>query len=711
MYNPFKKKENPMYNNMSSTSYIQSADYKRYRKDEGLRKESGIFEKMCFFCGKIIQLKFGKKMQANLERDIRIGRLSIKPEDVGALLIITLGMMALVLIPLSIFYFDGSMRFGIWVFPLAWAYYIFTYPSFRAQVVKIQASDESLKVILYMAMYLELNPNLENAVRFAAEHIEGPLEQDLSKLLWDLEFGVYRDVRQALGNYMQLWLDWNVEFVKSLELLIDSLSRAGDERIKFLEKALTYILDNSYANMRDYSRALENPIKLIQAMGILLPLMGLIMFPMVSIFLSGDSQVIDPMFIGVGYTIVLPLILSFVMRRILMRRPGAFAFPSLKNVRNLPPDNVLPLKLGKKYIYLHLKTTAVVVALIFMIPGLMQLYAYNTHVSYINKVCHGEEFCFRDHWKTFMEDQYEPDIVFSNMLQVMTIIWGAALGIIIFCYGRSAKKQKLRSEITEIERDLFIGLTELENSLSRGTPIERSIYHVLGEYERMRMKESPLFRFFMDLLNNMQKIGDTFPNAIFDKNHGSILKFPSILLRNVMKMIVDAIPRGSQVITRNISIITRYIVNTRKVEELIKDLLEQVASTMKMQASFIAPLISAVCVAMAALIVQILQRIAEKMEEIEQSIGTGTTGGGMSETLDMVNMRNVMPPTMLLLIVGVYLIELIVLLSYFANGIEHGFDQINRDMLTVKSMITGIGLFSGIVLIALGMFGPFMYGI
>ncbi|MEA3342578.1 MAG: hypothetical protein U9Q92_00290 [archaeon] len=707
MLNPFKKKENLQYNNITTNPRLVSADYKTYRKDEKLRIESTFFEKMCFLSGKLIQLKFGKKMQDSLEKSIRVGRLSVNPEDVGALLLVSLGLMTLILLPLSLFYFEGSMRFGIWVFPVAWSYYVLTYPAFRAQVVKIQAADESLKVVLYMAMYLELNPNLENAVKFAAEHIEGPLENDLSKMLWDLEFGVYTDVRQALGNYMQLWLDWNVEFVKSLELLIDSLSRAGDDRKKLLDKSLTYILDNSYANMRDYSRALENPIKIIQAMGILLPLMGLIMFPMVSIFLSGESQIVDPMFIGVGYTIMLPMILFFLMRRILLRRPGAFAFPSLKNARNLPPDNVFPINIGKKHIYLHLKITAILVAIIFMIPGLIQLYSYDQRVQQIDNICHSEKMCFRDRWATFMEEQYDPKVVFNNMLQVMTIIWGIALGIIIFCYGRSAKKQKLRQEITEIERDLFIGLTELENSLSRGTPIERSIYHVLGEYERMRMKESPLFQFFMDVLNNMQKIGDTFTNAVFDKNHGSILKYPSILLRNVMKMIVDAIPRGSEVITQNISIITRYIVNTRKVEELIKDLLEQVASTMKVMASFIAPLISAVCVAMAALIVQMLEKISQKMEELDKDMSTGD--GGMSETLNMVNMKNIMPPTMLLLIVGIYLIELVVLLSYFANGIEHGFDQINRDMLTVKNMAIAMLLFSGLVLVSLGLFGSFIY--
>ncbi len=707
MLNPFRKKEKLQYNNITNNPRLVSADYKTYRKDEKLKRESTFFEKMCFLSGKLIQLKFGKKMQDNLEKNIRVGRLSIKPEEVGALLLVSLGLMALILLPLSLFYFDGSMRFGIWIFPVAWSYYVLTYPAFRAQVIKIQAADESLKVVLYMAMYLELNPNLENAVKFAAEHIEGPLENDLSKMLWDLEFGVYTDVRQALGNYMQLWLDWNVEFVKSLELLIDSLSRSGEDRKKLLDKSLTYILDNSYANMRDYSRALENPIKMIQAMGILLPLMGLIMLPMVSIFLSGENQIADPMFIGVGYTIMLPMILFFLMRRILLKRPGAFAFPSLKNARNLPPDSVFPIKLGKKYIYLHLKTTAILVALIFMIPGLVQLYDYDQHVKYIDKICHSEKMCFKGQWAMFMEEQYDPKYVFNNMLQVMTIIWGIALGIIIFCYGRSAKKQKLRQEITEIERDMFIGLTELENSLSRGTPIERSVYHVLGEYERMRMKESPLFRFFMDILNNMQKIGDTFTNAVFDKNHGSVLKYPSILLRNVMKMIVDAIPRGSEVITQNISIITRYIVNTRKVEELIKDLLEQVASAMKVMASFIAPLISAVCVAMAALIVQMLQKISKKLEELDDNIGTGE--GGMSETLNMVNMKNVMPPTILLLIVGIYLIELVVLLSYFANGIEHGFDQINRDMLTVKNMAIAMLLFSGLVLASLGLFGSFIY--
>ncbi|MFH1431978.1 MAG: hypothetical protein ABIG84_02060 [archaeon] len=709
MFNPFRKRQQNT-SNISNDPRILSADYKKYRTDEKLKSDSSLFEKMCFFSGRIVQLKFSQKMQEKLETDIRVGRLAIKADDVGGLLVISLALMSLLLIPLSLFYFDNSMRYGIWIFPMAWSYYVLTYPAFRAQVIKIQAADESLKVVLYMAMYLELNPNLENAVRFAAEHIEGPLEKDLSKLLWDLEIGVYTDIHQALGKYMQLWLDWNVEFVKSVELLIDSLSRPDEDRKKLLEKALTYILDNSYANMREYSRALENPIKLIQAMGVLLPLMGLIMFPMVSIFLNGDGQTVDPMFIGVGYTVILPMILFFLMRRILMTRPGAFAYPSLKNARGLPPDNVFPLKLGGRYFYLPLKATAILLAIIVMVPGVFQLYGYNEQVSYIQRICGKSPDCFKANWAGFMEKQYDPDVIFNNMLLVMTIMWGGALGIIIFCYGRSAKKQQIRKEITEIERDLFIGLTELENSLSRGTPIERSIYHVLGEYERMRMKESPLFRFFMDVVNNMQKIGDTFPNALFDKNHGSVIKYPSILLHNIMKMIVDAIPRGSAVITRNISIITRYIVNTRKVEELIKDLLEQVAGAMKMQASFIAPMISAVCVAMAALIVQMLQKISEKLEDIDDGIGMGTSsGGGMSESLGLVNMRNVMPPTILLLIVGVYLLELIVLLSYFSNGIEHGFDEINRDMLTVKSMFIGMSIFSGLVIMALWLFGSFVY--
>jgi len=134
---------------------------------------------------------------------------------------------------------------------------------------------------------------------------------------------------------------------------------------------------------------------------------------------------------------------------------------------------------------------------------------------------------------------------------------------------------------------------------------------------------------------------------------------------------------------------------------------------MKAQASFIAPLISAVCVAMAALIVQVLQKISEKLEEINKdfNIGGDESGGGMAETLNMVNMRNVMPPTMLLLIVGLYLVELVILLSYFSNGIENGFDQINRDMLIVKTMTTAMILFSGIVLAALMMFGSFIYSI
>ncbi len=95
MLNPFRKKEKLQYNNITNNPRLVSADYKTYRKDEKLKRESTFFEKMCFLSGKLIQLKFGKKMQDNLEKNIRVGRLSIKPEDVGALLLVSLGLMLL----------------------------------------------------------------------------------------------------------------------------------------------------------------------------------------------------------------------------------------------------------------------------------------------------------------------------------------------------------------------------------------------------------------------------------------------------------------------------------------------------------------------------------------------------------------------------------------------------------------------------------------
>ena len=75
------------------------------------------------------------------------------------------------------------------------------------------------------------------------------------------------------------------------------------------------------------------PITIIHAMGIILPVMGLVLFPIIAIFLK-----VEPMMLFLVYDIMLPLILFFVISNTLEKRPATFSKIDISDHPNLPPE-------------------------------------------------------------------------------------------------------------------------------------------------------------------------------------------------------------------------------------------------------------------------------------------------------------------------------------------------------------------------------------
>ena len=680
-----------------------SQEYRDYLEQEEEEEAPTHYEKICHLFGDYIQLDLEGELIEKLKKDIRVARLNLTPQEILSTAIFVLVVMIGILTPLSLVLF-APLSYFIWAFPIFWTYYSFTYPNFKAEVVRIQSSDESLRAILYMAMYLDMNPNLEGAIKTAASHIKGPLSKDMSKLLWDVEMGRYVSVKRALGDYMKLWRDWSQDFVKSIEFLVNSIERTGEERRKLIKKAQDNIIENTFDRMKQYSRNLQGPLKIIHMMGIVLPIMGLIMFPLVSIFLHGK---INPLYVVAGYTVVLPLVLFFVIKRQISKRPGAYTHPSLKNVRDLPPKNMFRLELGESTYYIPLLPLSLLTAFVIMVPGLIHYFTLlNGYISYAGN--NPEMF------KQFMTNLYNSEVLISNMIQAFTVYWGSNVGLTIFYLGRSWKRKKIRDMIEQIESDLDLGLTELQNSLSQNIPIERALYDVIDEYEKIGEEESPMRDFFVGVLNRIQELGLVFKEAVFSPSQGVIKDYPSSILRNVMRVISNSIMKGSQVLVSNIGTVQEYIQNNERIEKKIKGLLDEVLSSMRMLAVFIAPLMCSMAASIGTMILKMLYEISKALQEIEESFGISTgivkahEGMNAGPLAKLTQFEQIMPPTLTMIIVGTYLIEVIFILSYFINGVEHGFDEINRDITLGKYLIITSIIFSGLVLGAIWLFLPFI---
>ena len=689
---------------MDEAKQFKSRDYKRFMKEERETKtQLNWFERLCKFCYRYIRIDPGKNLFKSLEKDILISGLRVTPIEVSSAVFVTTLSFFILTLPFIII-ISSAEKFVFPLLVLFWAYYLLTYPNFKALTTKIRASDESMKVLLYILIFLRLTPDMLGAIKFTATKCHGPIGMDLKKVLWDIEMGRYTTLEDALHSYSRRWILFDESFVKALEMLRGMRFVAGDkQREALLEKTLNFVLDATYKNMRNYTSDLRNPILMIHTMGITLPIFGLILFPLISIFMSGQINVT---YIMLGYVVVMPLFLGWYIRRVIAKRPGAFTHP---DVHDKIPNNMFPLKIGGKTHLIPLVPLCFFIFLIVAMPGLifhfiplMQYYLYL-------KSHYPTDFKFQ--WKKVLQEQYAIENLIPNSLLTLSVIFGIALAIIIYFRTQSVRKEKIRKDVEKIEGQFQLMLYQLGDILEANTPIEKSIIYLIQEYERSETKQSEILAFLRKIRDNMLLLHLTFDKSFFDKTYGVVWMYPSTLIKDVGHILVDSARKGPIILSKTSKSISRFLSRLGEVEQAIKEMMDETTSSIKMQIAFIAPFITGIVASASSLLVQMLQQLSLLLERIEQMFNINTTMIGsatssLSDSLSMIKLEEAMPPTLIQLFVGVYLIEITILLCMLLNGINHGFDKINRDMLISRSLLKSVVMFALVNMIITILFAP-----
>jgi hypothetical protein len=100
---------------------------------------------------------------------------------------------------------------------------------------------------------------------------------------------------------------------------------------------------------------------------------------------------------------------------------------------------------------------------------------------------------------------------------------------------------------------------------------------------------------------------------------------------------------------------------------------------------------------MSTAIVFFVQFLTEQLKLIS------SLGGSEGFQMQLINIKDIIPPNVITLIVGFYLIEIIVVLSVFQSNIKIGFDRY-QIMKRINSAITGFFIFSIILFLGYYMF-------
>jgi MFS family permease len=636
-----------------------------YIKEIEKEKRRNLYEKACEISGKIIPIKFSTK---KLKEDIIFSGLNVLPNEVISLSI--LSFLITFFISFFILKIFPDIGFFIFSIPVGISYILYTYPNFKSKVNKIQTKGESIKIITYLVLYLEYNPNFEAALDFAAKRVKGFLSDDIRKIVWEIRIGQVSSLKEALEKYIPKWIQWDENFVRALILLFSvTYITSTEERKKILSKTLNFILEKNLEETKVYVENIRGPVTILSMFGLLMPSVALVLFPLISVFLHFS---VKPSYIIFGYIIILPLLNLFLITRFISLRPGAFLIIDISKHPKLP-----------KYNYFLFKN--------YLIPIIPLSILIFFSISYFG-INHFIEF-YSQYFKYYeVKERVEEIIKKENEINIKNILFGLqiplAFGIsmLIYFYLNSFQKVRIREEIKDVENDLPNFLTVLGNFLENGYPLENAIEKTKEEYERLGMINKSGYR-FCNLISKKIRSGEDYESAI----NSSLNFFPSVLLEETMKLLLETVKKSVKSAGNLIKVYAKYIENIFQTDFRLKELLADVRGNLKMQAQYLLPIILAIVSSTGVFIINMLSLLGDWFKKLEISLGIV----GFSDVINILvsDFRKVIPLTLLMTVLGTYNSIVIILISILLSGIENGFDITARDYEISENLKAGLTIF------------------
>lgn len=211
-------------------------------------------------------------------------------------------------------------------------------PMTLAALSRTEALGETPTLIGRAVLRMEIQPTLENSVRFAADNGEGPLADSLSEHI-DRAVGT---PHTGLLSFAEEWAEHFPALRRSSHLLVTAEDAPEGERVRTLERSLQAVLDGTRNQMAEFTAAIRGPTTALYAFGVLLPMALVALIPV-----GGFVDLpIGVWFFVVTYNVVLPLCLALASVWLLVRRPVAFPPPKVRRDHPDVPDRLYTRALG-----------------------------------------------------------------------------------------------------------------------------------------------------------------------------------------------------------------------------------------------------------------------------------------------------------------------------------------------------------------------------
>ena len=520
---------------------IESLEYEEF-KESYMPKHMILYERACAFSEKILKIKPSPAKEKEIIDSIQIAHLNITPT--GAMSFAVLFPLLLVLVggALGIVLFGTPYFFGFMLIMGMIMYVPLTQiPKTMANTWRMKGSNQMVLCIFYVVTYMRHTSNLELAIKFAGDHLNPPLSLDLKRVLWNIETEKYSTVTESLDAYLGTWEDFNREFIEAFHLIEASIYEASEERrVNSLEKSLEVILSETYERMLHYAHDLKSPITMLHMLGIILPILGLVILPLVVSFMEGVKWY----HILSLYNILLPIFVYYIGKNILSTRPTGYGDTDISDLPDVKKYKNILIHVGKNEIQLSPLYISILIFIFFFLIGFLPIAV--KMVPGIDIVNHDitlplgmQMFEYRMDNKT--HEVVGPYGIGATILSLgIPLAFGLALGY--YFKLRSKNIIKIREEAKKLEAEFASALFQFGNRIGDGIPAEIAFDRV-----GRSMQGTVSGSFFLYVSQNIQRLGMSVEDAIFDKKVGAINHFPSALIESSMKVLVESSRKGPQV--------------------------------------------------------------------------------------------------------------------------------------------------------------------
>jgi hypothetical protein len=688
------------------TPEVVSREYQQF-KSEIYPKTYTLYEKLCNLSETILKLKVNPKKAEELQKNIELCHLQIAPSGVIAFSFLA----PLILIIMGSLIFFGLFKMFFFVF-----FFLFSgmllipalqkLPIFMGNSWRMKASNQMIQCIFYLVTYMKHTSNLERAIVFSSDHLASPLSLDMKKVIWNVEAGKFSSVKDSFEAYLSKWNEWDKEFVEAAHLVQSSLYESSDDRrLALLDKSLDVILTGTYEKMLHYAHNLKSPMTMLHMLGVILPILGLVVLPLVVSFMGGEdsSPLRMAVYIAMLYNVTLPIGVFYLGKIILSKRPTGYGDsdiseqnPELKKFKNV----LVPL--GKKLeIKINPAFFSVIILMVLLFIGFSPLILHSINPEM--EIPMGENFKLLEYvcpppiTNCEIADKVGPYGLGASLLSLM-VTMGIGLSLGLYYRLRSKNVYKIRERTKKLENEFASALFQLGNRLGDGLPAEIAFSKVSKNMENTTSGD-----FFNLIERNITKLGMGIKEAIFDPKVGALIHFPSKVIESSMKVLIESIKKGPNIAAQALLSMSRYIKEIHRVNERLKDLMADTIASMKSQIKFLTPAIAGIVIGITSMITTILTRLAAQMETFAGGEQAGMAGaGGM---LDIFGIG--LPAFYFQLIVGLYVIQIVYILTILANGVENGADKLGERFSLGKNLLRSTILYcflAGVVMFLFNFF-------